>query len=1370
MKKRLLSAALALAMVLTLLPFSAMPASAATIADGATASYHAKFDNVITDNGTNAVPAWYAEVRGADNKVTGYEKITSGFIVGSKYYSTWDQIPTKDTLTSFTAIGSSLTATLGTSVTSVNADLYGDGTSLTISGATALTSVTVTDSKYASEVSAGLRQKADKATLTAVGTLASDKAVSISLTNVASNVAVNLATTNTANPVAALGHRVTLNNASLGTITLGTLGGQANATSPKSSVAQNITLTNGSSCGKITVKGNGSRVQFTDSGDANTKVDIQGTGASFTMAGNSSAGALTLFGVSKDNNGGKDSTAAPPSVTITAGSVGTITYSDDDAAKGNASVQLNSSSAYSSKVTMNKGTVTINSGHAGGVELKEGTLNVSGAGATTGDLTLGTTKDTTLNVSGTGHTVGKIDGTMANLTLNIPESRTNTYGKTGTDLSTYTKHSIKGGTWTVEVPYSALDASLAWQLNNATAKTYTYYTQEQLGEALTAQVKLGVTANALTPTNSTSSSGSSTLEFKSGTVTWGKITKLATDDVIILPSSVNSTATGRWTEFIATKPGTSYSSGYRYTMPADTTVVLDAGGGAASGNATKLINAKITSTNVDTSVRASINGNVITLTGSLPIQTTPIELELTTDVQDDQGVYRTVKVTVIYNSSDKKLTFRNPGSTSLGFGITVPDLDRLRLSNETIYTLSASVKDINAALQLDSTGKAVEVTVSASAYATQALRDGLKAALEGTTPGDVAEFDWTTAPAIIQAINDVMGGTTDSQIKSWKDAANRAHYLKNHTSVPSTGIPANYLVYDTVHLVPYLAVTVNEHNSQGGTMKGTMTPMYRIEVRDSDPNPVDPFVAQTGRTLGALTGVMAEGTTNVGAKVKFASLDYPTTAAFGGTASLFAHQDGTYVYGYDRSNGMTITHAGKTGLGAFEINKTDGLVTLYEGKVEVASGVATVTPENKVATYSTLQAAVDDAKNAQLIVVDQNYTGSTSINVTGEARTIYVQAVGKTVVVANASGNLVESNNYGNLYSIKLNRDTAPIGGNITVSSATGGTASVSANPATAGQKVTVTLSAQAGYTPSGVSVKDSSGKAVSVSGSGSSYSFTMPAGSVTVTPSFTKTQVATNPTVHVSGTTGGSAYTSAGNNQVAPGTTVTVTTTPGTNQRTMGVSVTGATAVRTGANTFQFTVPSGYNTVTVTPRFDANNGTLFQDVWSYEYYSNPVRWAVERGITNGTSTYTFGSENVCTREDMVTFLWRAAGSPAVSSSVRNPFWDVQAGSYYYNAVLWAVSKGITNGVSANQFGVGQYVTRGQAVTFLYRYEGSPAAGTNSGFYDVNSREYYAKAVSWANAKGVTNGTSATTFGPNEYCKRAQIVTFLYRDITGNRA
>ncbi len=1395
MKKRLLSAALALAMVLTLIPATVVPVAAydpaSSAENGNTASYHAKFDSTITDDTTPGdVPGWFVQVKGTDGKVTGYKKISSGIIVGSTYYDSYANIPgTKPT--SFTVIGSQ-TITMDSSVTSVNIDLYGgvSTTSLSISGPTGLTSVILNDSKYTTEVNAGQRTSTQKASLTAVGTLAADKAVNIQMTNVGGTVAIDRSSAADANgkPVA---DRITLDNASLGNIKLGKLGTET-GTTPKSSAIQNVSLKNGSSASAITVVGNSSRVEITDStvGSGTGTVDITGTGASFTMSGDSKAGNLTLFGVTKTNNGGKDSTAAPPSVSISAGTVGTITYTPtDEAALGNASVQLTSSSAYSGKITMNKGTVSIASGHANGVELKEGTLNVSGSGATTGDLTLGATKDTTLNVTGTGHTVGTIGGTIANVTLKIPESRTNTYGSTTTNLSTYNKtdadKKIKGGTWVNEVPYKALDSSLAWQLQAGATGKYTYYTQEQLGEALTAQVK-GGTGYTITPTNTAGTApGALTLTFKSGSITWGQISGLNLNDRILLPSAINSTATGRWTETVGadTTPSNSYNSGYDYGMPS-ASVVLDAGGGAASGNATKLTNAAIAATSaadVDKSVRVSVNNNVITITGSLPVKTTTINLTLTTDVQKADGTYATVNVPVVYYSDTKTLRFQNPGSTPLGYGITVPDLDRLRLSNETVYTLSASVKDINEGVKLDMTasGKTVEVTVSASAYATKALRDGLKAALEGNGAG-AATFDWTKSPAIVQAINDVRGGTTDSQIKSWKDSADRTYYLKNHQSVPSTGAPAKYT---EVYLVPYLAVTVNEHNSDGGTMKATMTPMYRIEARSTataaagEPA-LDPIVVQTGRTLGTLTGVMADATMT-GATVKFASLDYPAGKTFGGTgATLYVHQDGTYVYSYDAAKGITITHAGTNGLGTFEINKTDGLVKLYDATValgtdKTAIKVTDVTPDNCKGTYDTLQAAVDDAKNGQYIEVDQNYTGSTTINMTGDARTIYVQAVGKTVVVANASGGLVDSNASGSLYTIKLNRDTAPVGGNIKIDTATGGSASVNANPARVGSTVTITLSASAGYSPSGVSVKTSSGQTVSVSGSGSSYTFTMPSGSVTVTPSFTKTN--TNATISVNrAITGtGTASTNA-SGQVSPGTQVTVTTTPGAGQRTMGLSVTGATAIRTGVNTFTFTVPSGYSTVTVTPSFDANNNTIFADVWSSSYYSKAVSWAVNKNpqVTNGSDTYSFSPEDVCNRAQMVTFLWRAAGRPSVAG-IANPFVDVSATQTpgdYYSAILWAVSQGITDGTDRTHFSPYATVTRGQAVTFLYRYEKSPAASTNSGFYDVSSREYYARPVSWANAKGVTKGTSTTMFSPNDPVTRAQAVTFLYRDVTGDIA
>ena len=131
----------------------------------------------------------------------------------------------------------------------------------------------------------------------------------------------------------------------------------------------------------------------------------------------------------------------------------------------------------------------------------------------------------------------------------------------------------------------------------------------------------------------------------------------------------------------------------------------------------------------------------------------------------------------------------------------------------------------------------------------------------------------------------------------------------------------------------------------------------------------------------------------------------------------------------------------------------------------------------------------------------------------------------------------------------------------------------------------------------------------------------------------------------------------------------------------------------------------------------------------------------------------------------VMTFLWRAAGCPEPSSRT-NPFKDVVSGKFYYKAVLWAVEKGITNGTSATTFSPDEPCTRGQVVTFLHRYEGKPAPGSSTcPFTDVASGRFYYTAVLWAVNKGVTNGTSATTFSPDAPCTRGQVVTFLYRDM-----
>ena len=172
-----------------------------------------------------------------------------------------------------------------------------------------------------------------------------------------------------------------------------------------------------------------------------------------------------------------------------------------------------------------------------------------------------------------------------------------------------------------------------------------------------------------------------------------------------------------------------------------------------------------------------------------------------------------------------------------------------------------------------------------------------------------------------------------------------------------------------------------------------------------------------------------------------------------------------------------------------------------------------------------------------------------------------------------------------------------------------------------------------------------------------------------------------------------------------------------------------------------------------------------FTDIRESAYYHDPVLWAVANNVTNGTSAATFSPDEGCTRAQVVTFLWRAAGKPDPASS-KSPFSDVKEGAYYYNAVLWAVEKGITNGTSDKTFSPDETCTRAQIVTFLWRYEEQPAsAGTSNPFADVKPNAYFGSAVLWAVETGITNGTSATTFDPEDTCTRAQVVTFLYRDI-----
>lgn len=231
-------------------------------------------------------------------------------------------------------------------------------------------------------------------------------------------------------------------------------------------------------------------------------------------------------------------------------------------------------------------------------------------------------------------------------------------------------------------------------------------------------------------------------------------------------------------------------------------------------------------------------------------------------------------------------------------------------------------------------------------------------------------------------------------------------------------------------------------------------------------------------------------------------------------------------------------------------------------------------------------------------------------------------------------------------------------------------------------------------------------------------------------------------------------------------GTKVTITVTPDSGFALGEVSVVDANGkaldlVSLGNGKYSFTMPAG--AVTVKASFAPVAGNCpFTDVKVGDYYYDAVLWAVDKGITTGVSATRFDPNGSCTRAQAVTFLWRAMGSPAPTGASMS-FTDVAADSYYYNAVLWAVENGVTTGTSATTFSPDAPCDRGQIVTFLHRAMKSPAASAQSTFSDVAADAYYAQAVAWAVENGVTTGTGDNAFSPAASCSRSQIVTFLYR-------
>ena len=605
MKKRLLSALLALVMVLALLPVSVFAADPAP-----TASYEARNSDT---KGISDAPGWYEQGKTTvDGKtVTTYTKITSGYVMGGKYYSS---VPDRVSGT-ITTIGNVTVS--APDATSLTVDVYSG--SATITAGAKLTSLKVLDSKYESEkkaYDAGVtKSTVDVSGLNPTGTFR------LELENVDTSSAISL----TGN----YSHSVTLTNADAGAITLDGTGAKAAATQTLKVNRADTRMPRNSEVGAIEVKGPGTIELYDCTQTGGTGVTAHGL-TSVKVGGYSSVGDIEVGTLETTA-----STKALPNVTIEGNSAGDISIKVGEVSKGNINVSVNKN-AIAGNIDMSnclgKATVNVTEGTAGDITVAGGNVNVKGPYAHVGAVDL--SGITTFALTGANSTVGSLKSAGKQVTINVPAEPTNTLGigDTGSGLNTYTKGTILGGTWTSAVPKAALSSSLVYQL--AKDGSFTYYNADQLGAALTDQF---TSSGTLSRVGQDPTAGGYDVKFMNGKTLWGTL-KIVGETQIKLPAEVATVKVTKWTD-----GKHSYNPNAMYPSPATAAeVVLNAQGGVATGDVTKLTKvaagAVWNNANNDNMgvVRASLSGNVISLSGAVPKGDSNITLTLTTDAIEEK--------------------------------------------------------------------------------------------------------------------------------------------------------------------------------------------------------------------------------------------------------------------------------------------------------------------------------------------------------------------------------------------------------------------------------------------------------------------------------------------------------------------------------------------------------------------------------------------------------------------------------------------------------------------------------------------------------------------------------------------------------------
>lgn len=1325
MKKRLLSAALALAMVLTMLPLGVMPAFAA---DEVT-------DSDILGNGTESVTyvampdanhdakGWYVtaqkEITKDDGKKATVKKdllVTSGVAVGSKYYSIANMNSTSmatdykgTALTTpegiYNVKDGSKTGLKGTTIqwiggsgtidamgaSPLSVDVYDGTVTITETGATntdgtktlKLATLNVTNNKKdnAGASAPGVTLGAGIAT---INDSKDTRGMKLTLSGVKSTSNISWSGAN-------VGRSVILNNATIGTVTMsGVL-----STDQTKQAGQTVTVNNKSTTlanvdneiGDITLTGNGSKATLGDVSGTAPDVALKGTGTSLILNGTTEVGDVTLAGAEEDDITTKTTAAAPPSVTVnkgtTAASIGLIASHDADAEKSTGKYTVKAYGTVTGEIDLTGMAADIDVGNnndggkTGAITIGSGDVKLFGAYGEVGDVTVLKNATVTVATSAKNYTVGTLTvgagGDPKTCTFTVPSEPSNVFDGLSAN---YEKATIQGGTWVNGLTTTVLvDPAFQLFLNGK----WTYYGSKQLGEALTAQSLKGGTLQRVG-----GGRDDRTITFMNGATTFGVLYQNGAGS-IILPTEVNGTKVTKWSDGKFLIDG-----GKDYSLPASGNVTLDAQGNLAGSDISKLTDVKVSGATAP--ITAQLSGTVISLSGAVTAGQHQFELTFETDAvtkSGDDEVPVTLTVKVDYNSSTGKLTFANTSTTDLGNGVMQEGFDAIVLSNGVRYTLNGSglkVPTRHIMIPKLTNGGAdeiagysyIEATVTASGYTTPEAKKAVAALVSGTG----CAFDWSKSPAINRAINAVQAGITDKQVEDWLTAANRQAWTDN-TRVPYNKDEAAKINYNQVWLVPFLKVTVTDYKPNG-SITMSMVPSYRIEVRKSADGiaPVGTYVVKANEgkfyspnANGTALSLTTKDLTDGGDATKAVEVTFNLETAQ--TNFTHMHQDGTYVYA-GTAKKFTITHAGNSGLGTVVINNTQAAITLYDKE----------TKDNSLGTFDTLQAAVDASENNNYIEVSPGYKSTETISVTGKPRTIKIKT-GTILTVSNASGGLVDVDQDGGdkVYTIKLNREVVTVTtASISVAANNNGTATASATSAKAGDVVTITVTPKAGFTANTPTVKTNTGASVSVSGSNGSYTFK---------------------------------------------------------------------------------VPAGATSITVTPNYVTATGLPFTDVPANSWYFKGVKycWDTTRKgyhLMEGLTNDQFSPNGSFTRAQMVQIMYNIKGRPSVSG-MTNPFTDVSSSKWYYDAIVWAANNGYADGYGNGRFYPENNVKRDELVEFLWKFAGKPTGlGNLNGYTDGSKVPLWAQnSMKWASGYSILSGQNSVglngVLGAESTAKRCEV-------------